>query len=68
MAGGAAISSEGLAGTGGATSRMAPPMDVGRRPQFLRTWACPQGCVNILTTPRLAAPQRNSKEKATLFL
>lgn len=30
---------------------------VGRRPQFLTTWASPQGCSTILTTKQLPSPR-----------
>lgn len=35
--------------------RWCTDMAVGRRPQYLTTWASPKGCLNVLTTWQLAS-------------
>lgn len=35
-------------------------LGVGRRPQFLCTWAFPEDCLSVLTTWRLASPRASS--------
>lgn len=54
MSAGTAVSSEGLAGAGGAAPRCLTHMAMGqtiaangRRPQFLATWPSQQGCLSI---------------------
>lgn len=34
-------------------------MAIGRRPQYLTTWASLKGCFNVLTTWQLATPRTN---------
>lgn len=69
---GAAVLSGCSARGEGHPSRMASLMPVGRRPQFLRAWACLQGCLSFFRTqwladPRVWEPRGTAKKKPSRF-